>query len=830
MVGARLGRYTIVEKIGEGGMGEVYRAHDDRLDRHVAIKFLPAGTFSDESARRRFRNEALALARLNHANIATVHDFDHEDGADFLVMEHVAGESLDVLLQRGPLPGKELIRAAEQVAAALDEAHQQGIIHRDLKPGNIRLTPKKQVKVLDFGLAKLLQPAGADTVTATLSSAQAVEGTLPYMAPEQLRGEPLDARTDLWAMGAVLYEMATGRRPFDQKLATTLTDAILNRPPAPPRSAHPELSPELERIILKCLEKDPENRYQSARELMVDLRRLVASTELSTGVVVQPAAARPRLRRLVPAVVLLLVIAAGAGYWLLRRQNVPSRTGHIRSLVVLPLKNLSGDPAQEYFAEAMTEELTNEMASLVSLRVISRTSAGRYREPSKSVREIARELDVDAVIEGSVLRFDDQARITVQLIDGSTDQHLWSKSYTPSAADVIRLQREVAREIAREIQLTLTPQEQQRFESAATRNPQAYEAYLRATYRLQSVFRSVEDVDAAIANAEQAIALDPNFADAYVALAAGSVGKIFAWQGGNEYDEKAFVALGKALALDPNLAPAYVIRGRLYYTKLRGFDIAQAVADYRHALVLNPNLAEGHQSLGSELTHAGLHQEAIEEFRATLRLNPHFEGAKFRMARALWQSGRFAEALEQFERNNIVNAEKAVTLAYLDRQKEAWEVVDLLKLKQGTATHRGGGPDLADVAAARALLFAREGKQRDALREIDTAYQFGKDTDHFHHAAFLIAGAQAELGRKAEAVAWLKRLADSGMPNYPLFRANPSMRKLQGDPAFEQFMLQLKIRWDELAASLSRPASVDRGGRLVSLTTREGTRQSSMNQ
>ncbi|HSA93860.1 MAG TPA: tetratricopeptide repeat protein, partial [Terriglobales bacterium] len=652
----------------------------------------------------------------------------------------------------------------------------------------------------------LLQPAGAGTVTASLTSAQAVEGTLPYMAPEQLRGEPLDARTDLWAMGAVLYEMATGRRPFEQRLATTLTDAILNRAPLAPRSAQPELSPELERIILKCLEKDAEDRYQSARELMVDLRRLGASTGFSTAVV-PPAMARARLRRLFPAVLLLLLILASAGYWLLRQERLPSQASSIRSLVVLPLKNLSGDPAQEYFAEAMTEELTSEMALLRSLRVVSRTSAGRYREASKSVREVARELDVDAVIEGSVLRSGDQARITVQLIDGSTDQHLWSKSYTRSAADVIGLQREVAREIAREIQLTLTPEEQQHFDSTATRNPQAYEAYLRATYRLQSVFRSVEDVDAVIASAEQAVALDPNFADAYVALAAGSVGKIFAWQGGNEYDEKAFVALGKALALDPNLAQAYVIRGALYYTKLRGFDIAQAVADYRRAVALNPNLAEAHHNLGSELTHAGLHDQAIEEFRATLRLNPHSESAKFRMARALWQSGRFAEALEQYERNNIVNFEKAVTLAYLDRQKEAWEVVDLLKQKQGTAAHRGGGPDVADVAAVRALLYAREGKQREALREIDTAYRSGKDKDHFHHAAFLIAAAYAEMGKKADATAWLKRVADSGMPNHPLFRDNPSMRKSHGDPGYELFMTQLKIRWDELAVSLSRPPS-----------------------
>lgn len=807
VLGGKLGRYIVLEKIGEGGMGEVYRAHDERLDRDVAIKVLPAGTFSDESARRRFHSEALALAKLNHPHIATIFDFDTADGADFLVMEYVAGESLATKLQGRPLADGEVIRLGKQIAGALDEAHQQGVIHRDLKPGNVRLTTKGHAKVLDFGLAKLLRPTDGEAMTESLTAALGVAGTLPYMAPEQLRGEGLDARTDLWALGAVLYEMATGRRPFEQKLAPTLADAILNKPPDPPRLKQSDLSPELERIILKCLEKDPENRYQSARETAVDLRRLSASTSQSTVMLASPERPKRGFNWLLFTGILALLIVAGWGFWRLQQVGTSARAGKIESLVVLPLENLSGDPAQDYFSEAMTEELTSEMAALHGLRVISRTSATRYRKTTMSLRDIAREVDVDAVVEGSVLRSSDDVRITVQLIDGESDRHLWSKSYTRTASNVIGLQREVAREIAKEIELTLTPVEQQHLDAAATRSPQAYEAYLRAQYRLDSTFRSVQDVDAAIAHAEQAIALDPNFAEAYVAVAKGCIGKIFAWQGGSEYDERAFIALGKALALNPNLADAYVARGNLYYTKLRNFDLAQAGADYRRAVALQPNLATAHQSLGAELTHAGLHDRAIEEFRTTLRLDPHFQGAKVRMPRALWQSGKFSEALEQYERNNVVNFEKAVTLAYLGRKKEAWETIDRLGRDHALTQHRGGGPDVADVAAVRALLLALDGNAQEAHRQIDVAYRSGKDRDHFHHSAFIIAAAYAEMGKKREAVTWLKRVADTGMPNYPLFRENPSMRKLEGDPGYEQFMKELKVRWDQLAANLSQPVA-----------------------
>jgi TolB-like protein/DNA-binding winged helix-turn-helix (wHTH) protein/Tfp pilus assembly protein PilF len=505
----------------------------------------------------------------------------------------------------------------------------------------------------------------------------------------------------------------------------------------------------------------------------------------------------------VAVVLAVFLVAASVWTWTKWRARVSLRDSpHITSLVVLPLTNLSGDPSQDYFADGMTDELTTDLARISSLSVISETSAMRYRGAHPSLRQIAQELGVDAVVEGSVVRSGDQVRITAQLIDAKNDRHLWAESYARPAGDVLGLQRDVARAIASQVHLNLTPAEARRLEALPTRDPEAYDAYLRARYHLEGARRPEVDPQPAIAEAEQAVALDPDFAEAYVTLAEGCFWKIFAWAGGKEYDEKAFVALGKALALDPNLAEAYATRGSLYYTRFHRFDITNAVADYRRAISLNPNLAEAHHNLGSELTHIGLHDRAVEEFRTTLRLDPQNDGAKYRMGRALWQSQRFAEAFQNYDRYNMVSFEKALTLAYLGRRQQAWETIESVAQQLGRARRGGFGGDPEDVAAVRAFLYATEANPAMAEREIQVAARFGKDNDHFHHAAFILAAAYAEMGKPHEAVSWLRRVAETGMPNYPLFRDNPSMIKLRGNPEYEQFMADFKLRWDQLTAGL----------------------------
>jgi TolB-like protein/DNA-binding winged helix-turn-helix (wHTH) protein/Tfp pilus assembly protein PilF len=497
----------------------------------------------------------------------------------------------------------------------------------------------------------------------------------------------------------------------------------------------------------------------------------------------------------------LVVVLVGASVWAWQKWQGPSSV-HITSVAVLPLTNLSGDPSQDYFADGMTDELTTDLAKIGSLRVISETSAMRYRGAHKTLQQIAQELSVDAIIEGSVAHSGDQVRIAAQLIDGKTDRHLWAESYSRSGGNALGLQRDVARAIANRIRLKLTPAEASRLEALPTHDQQAFDAYLRAKYHINSAQAVEADAKAAIAEAEQAVTLDPDFAEAYVVIAQGCYSKIFDWAGGKEHDEKAFVALGRAIALNPALAEAYAARGRLYYTRLHNFDVVSAVADYRRAISLNPNLAEAHHNLGAELTHVGLHDQAIEEFRTTLRLDPQNEGAKYRLGRALWQSQRFTEALQNYDRYNVVSFEKALTLAYLGRRQQAWETIEGVA-QQIAGTRRGGfRGDPEDVAAVRAFLYATEATPQKAAHEIQIAARLGRDNDHFHHAAFILSAACAEMGKPDEAVAWLRRAAETGMPNYPLFRDNPSISKLHGNPEYEQFMAQLKRRWDQLAASL----------------------------
>jgi TolB-like protein/DNA-binding winged helix-turn-helix (wHTH) protein/Tfp pilus assembly protein PilF len=507
--------------------------------------------------------------------------------------------------------------------------------------------------------------------------------------------------------------------------------------------------------------------------------------------------AKSFLRKMYVALGSLALVVASVWAW---NQWRATTSAHITSLAVLPLTNLSGDPSQDYFADGMTDELTTDLAKISSLRVISETSAMRYRGTHQTLRQIAQELDVDAVVEGSVARSGDQVRITAQLIDAKNDRHLWAESYARQAGDALGLQRDVAKAIANRIHLTLTPAEARRLEALPTHDPQAYDAYLHARYRVDSARRlELElDPDPGIAEAERAVALDPNFAEAYVTLAEGCFWKIFDWAGGKEYDEKAFVAVGKAIALDPNLAEAYAVRGALYYTRLHNFDIARAMADYRKAISLNPNFAEAHHNLAAELTHVGLHDQAVEEFRTTLRLDPQNEGAKYRLGRALWQSQRFEEALQNYDRYNIESFEKALTLAYLGRREQAWATIEVVAQRLGGARRGGYLGDPEDVAAVRAFLYATGAEPQKAEHEIQVASSLGKDNDHFHHAAFILAAACAEMGKPHEAVTWLKRVADGGMPNYPLFHEDPSMSKLQGNPEYEQFMAQLKLRWDQL--------------------------------
>jgi len=485
-----LAQYRLAEKLGEGGMGIVYKALDTKLNRPVAIKILPQEVTADSQRRRRFLREARTAAAVIHPNVAAIHEADEAAGTVFIAMEYVEGRTLRSLIGGRPLSVAEALRLGADIAEGLASAHQARVIHRDLKPDNVMLRPDGHVKILDFGLAKLVEEPGertlveasrAETLAADITREGAIAGTPVYMSPEQARGQPVDARSDRFSFGSMLYEMVTGRRPFQGPTLAATLSAILSGAPVPATDLNSQVPAELERILGKCLEKAPQDRYQHADDLLVDLRRLQQGTEVSA----LRGARRFGARALRWVLYLGGIGAALLALWInlfpTRQPSGAAARSRVESIAVLPLVNLSGDPSQEYFADGMTEELIAELGKIGGIRVISRTSVMQYKNGRKPIPEVARELNVDAVIEGSVQRADGRVRIRTRLV-AAGDRQLWSESYERDAQDVLRLQDQVVQAITAAIAVELTPEERSRLASARTVDPRAHEEVLLGRY------------------------------------------------------------------------------------------------------------------------------------------------------------------------------------------------------------------------------------------------------------------------------------------------------------------------------------------------------------
>jgi serine/threonine protein kinase/tetratricopeptide (TPR) repeat protein len=803
MIGATISRYRILEKLGAGGMGEVYRAHDPDLERDVALKVLPSEVAADSERLARFQREARTLAAINHPNIVTVFEVGEatqapdaeEAGAGrpihYLTMELVDGHTVCEEIVAGGMRSDRFFELATPIADALSAAHDRGIVHRDLKPANVMVTKGGPVKVLDFGLAKLQPRFGTEDSTQLpseeLTRDGAVVGTLPYMAPEQIRSGQTDPRSDLFSLGVMLYEMAVGRRPFQGETFADLVSSIARDRPSDVHNERPDLPHHLGRVIRRCLEKDPERRYQSAKDVRNELQDLTKELEVEELVSATPpqqkTAARGGKRTILAVVGALVVVGAIiVGLNLDRFTGTTAggpAAGEIQSLMVLPFDNLMNDPEQDYFVDGMHEALISDLAKISALRVISRTTAMRYKDTDLSIPEIARELGVDALVEGSVFRADGSVRITAQLIRGDTDAHLWAESYDRELENVLALFNEVAQAIAAEIEVTVTPEQKRLLSAERNVIPEVQDLYLRGLARLNQWRPG--DLTKTRDLFRQATVLDPEFAPALALLGMTEfLHGLFRMEPMEEVLPRAESFLSRALELEPELAVAHSGIGwiEVYWR----WNWREGRAEYERALAINPNDLLARHGLADLAMVFGDAEESVRQVMLARNVDPMSIMALIPVVSHLKFAGRYDEA--------IVEAERALTL-FPGHHTFLQAIADSLWC-QGAYEEALRSYEAAWGSESRTLAAMRDGYRRggaaEAMRAAGDLHAASPRANPVAVAEYFVQAGDIDL-----AFYWLERAYEAHLPLLLHFHGNAVFAPLREDPRYEDLLRRIGI-------------------------------------
>ena len=772
LIGQQIGTYKVVSRLGAGGMGEVYRARDTKLGRDVAIKVLPPRFTADRDRLARFEHEARLLAALNHSHIGAIYGFENAGPLCALVLELVEGPTLADRLAKGPLPLTEALTIASQIAEALEAAHEKGVIHRDLKPANIKIAPDGTVKVLDFGLAKASGGTGATpdltqlpTLTIDATREGLIVGTPAYMSPEQARGQAVDKRTDIWAFGCVLYEMLTGRAPFPGATISDIIVSVLERDPD--WGALPDnIPPNVRQLLHRCLEKNTKARLRDIGDARIELTAKLDGAAQHVS--------RRHFAR-TAAIVGVAVALAAAGIAMFYRTTP---VAPVRAVAVLPLENLSGDPEQEYFADGMTEQLTADLSSITTLRVISRTSVMQYKKARKPLSDIARELNVDAVIEGSVVRVGDSVRITAKLIRAGTEDTLWARSYERDLRDVLALQREVARSIASEVDITLTPREQAHLASARPVDPEVHRLVLLGRFHLDKL--TEESIKKAIEYFELAIAKAPGDALAYVGLAEAYTNLANWHVPPREAMPKAKTAALTALKLDESLADAHAALGMIHLTY--DWDGPSAERELQRAIELNPSLSTARMNYAGYLLTAERPEEALQEVRQAVQLDPlsaktHAIGAVFSIF-----ARRFDEGLQLADKALELDPNFALALAFrglaLAEQGRYEEAVSSMQ--------KAGQPDTnTTIRSLGAHVHAVAGKKDEARRMMQKVEE---DAKHRYFCAYEVATSYVSLGDTDTAVKWFRKGIEERADCMAWLGVEPWVEPFRSDPRYAKLL------------------------------------------